>query len=166
MKKLSKFERIALINQYEMLNALSPDCKYEQHIEALKSGFTHFYTDIFEVLHEEVSDEVQNFTTDVLNLYRAMHCFAQNSNDEELLASVVFEGFDRTTEFEYWNLADFFLCQLKHFKEIRDNKGDDDFSTHGSSISGYERQLKIWKNLGKPNWQNITKDNILNILDV
>lgn len=164
MKKLSKLERITLINQYEILNHINPSSTYEQHIEALKSGFTHFYADIVDSLSNEVSDEVQKFTIDVLNMYRAMHNFSLNAKDEKLLASVVFEGFDSTTEFEYWDLSNFLLCKLNRFKEIKDNKGDDDFNTHGSSIYAYERQLNIWKNLGQPHWEKITKTNILDIL--
>lgn len=164
MKSLSKYQRISLINQFKILDKISPDHIYKQHIEVLTNGHTNFYEDIFEMLLDEVPDNVSLFVHEVLNMYRSMHTFAIRNDKYELLEQVVFEGFDRTTEFPYWNYTEFFINSLGRFKEIKDNKKDNDFNSNGSTIHLYERQIEIWKQYDCPIFESINEEIINKIL--
>ncbi|WP_336937063.1 YfbU family protein [Acinetobacter modestus] len=163
--KLSKIERIILINQFKILNKLEPESFYEQHIEALEGGFTNFYDEIYQDLNDEVPNDTLDFTNNVLEMYRAMTVFANKSDDQELKSLVVFNGFDQTGEFDYWNYTDFLICKLGRYPELRANKGNDDFSSHSSIISKYKRQFKVWEKHGKPIFENITKEIALEIIE-
>lgn len=164
MKSLSNYQRISLINQFKILDHISSDSIYKQHIEVLRNGFTNFYDEIFETLSKEVPEEVSTFVHEVLNMYRSMHTFARRNNYPDLLEQMVFEGFDGATEFEYWDYTEFLLNFLNRYKELKDNKGDNDFNSHTSNIYQYKRQLKIWEKYNNPNFESINKDIISEIL--
>ena len=153
-----------MINQFKILDKISPDHLYKQHIEVLTNGYTNFYEEIFETLLDEVPEDVSSFVHDVLNMYRSMHTYAIRNDKHKLLEQMVFEGFDGTTEFQHWSYTEFFINNLGRFKEIKDNKGDSDFNSHGSNIYFYERQLVIWRQYNSPNFESINEDIITKIL--
>jgi len=110
MSKLTKVERLILLNQYEILSKLSPDSDYyEANIEILSSGYEYEYSSLFGAISEEpVSEEVCAETIEILNMFRffdnAMHRLKEEEKEElgDAIKKLKFQGFDANNDKHYY----------------------------------------------------------------
>lgn len=161
--KMSQLERLQLINQFRILNLLQPDSGYREKIHILEGGFVDHYDELTTCIHEEVSNEASQFVTYVLNMYRDLHFTATKIGEKDIIDLVKFDGFDATTEFDYWSYTDFLLFKLNRFTELTKDNQYEDIDSHFPTIDQYERQLEVYRNFKN---QNITlnKEQIVEVI--
>lgn len=162
---MTKLERLQLINQFKILNLLQPNAGYEEKILILEGGFINHYDELTTLIQDEISDDVSQFVISVLNMYRDLHFTSAKINDEDLIELVKFEGFDGTTEFDYWSYADFLLLKLNRFQELKRENQFADIDSHYPVIDQYERQLEIYRSFKATN-VTLSKEQILEIMKV
>ena len=162
---MTKLERLQLINQFKILNLLQPNAGYEEKTLILEGGFINHYDELTTLIQDEISDDVSQFVINVLNMYRDLHFTSAKINDEKLTELVKFEGFDGTTEFDYWSYADFLLLKINRFQELKKENKFADIDSHYPTIDKYERQLEIYRSFKATN-VTLSKEQILEIMEV
>ena len=119
--KLSKQDRVTLINQYRILAALNADEKshYMELIEVLESGYKIFYSMIDQWVADEMPEEECQFVLQILNLYRVIEDKKRVSQDSRLLSHnfSFFRGFDGNQETEHMAFARFLIETQGKFQE-------------------------------------------------
>lgn len=89
--KLSKFERVMLMNQYKILAKLETTDEYNTLIHALEVGYD--VDNIISYLVEDIiSDDIYHYTCDIMAMYEILY-----QNDKSI---VTFNGFDFNCELE------------------------------------------------------------------
>lgn len=146
MNKLSKIERLTLINQYTILAKLSAEDHekedYELKIEILENGFEKRYGDLIDFLSEPMPEEDSIYVNDVLDFYKDVH-FAFNKlsddeKDENLENKVKFKGFDLNDakQSKLYSYADFMINKYNgwhYLKELVD-AGEIEINSHGAEV--------------------------------
>lgn len=149
--KMTKLERLQLINQFKILSLLQPNGGHDEKIHILEGGFIDHYDEVTTCIQEEVSIEISRFVASILNMYRDLHFTAAKINDKEIIDLVKFDGFDGTTEFDYWSYTDFLLFKLNRFTELTKDNQYKDIDSHGPVINLYKRQLEVYRNFKNKN---------------
>ena len=167
--KLTKKDRIFLINQYEIRKRLDPgQAEYcENIIEILQHGYETFYSEMDEWVADGMSVEKQTFIIDILNIYRAIENYKDgNPNDTEIYEHHLstFGGFDGNNETEYLLFTQFIITRMGRFVEQqRYVDKTDNFNSHMPMIDNYRDMVRKWIELGKP--LRMSRENILAILN-
>ncbi|MGS0654917.1 YfbU family protein [Staphylococcus arlettae] len=158
MVKLTDFERLSLINQFEILNNQNDDNEYSLKIEVLKEGLEGFYDEeIFSYLANPREEDKRAFVSNVLSFYRdvinSFEKLADKDKTEELERKTIFYGFDlhEPDQIDYFSYAVFYLEKLKRYKEIKDQLDErkENIESHGfgpsmEDLSRYiERRKKV-----------------------
>ncbi|AVO02316.1 hypothetical protein A9958_07845 [Staphylococcus simulans] len=155
MDHLSDYERVSLINQFEILKELTDNQedkkRYEGNIEILHRGLTGFYDIVANDLQEERSIEKHDFVTDVLNLYRdvifSFDSLPEEEKTEKLKKDTSFKGFDlgNNEQVDYYSHADIYLNVLNRFEELKKHldENNEDLDSHGfgPSIDDLQRYV-------------------------
>ncbi len=153
--KLSKAERMILINQFLMLKKTEinkgielkfyDSSKYDNYIEILQKGYSGLYSDIFAYIGEEQDKYVGDFVLDVLDMYRRAYYTYEILTEEEqesIKDIITFRGFDLNDETEYYSICEF-IIKKRGYKDILVASS---LNTHYPTISRYELQLSKHKN--------------------
>ena len=85
--KLTKLERLNLINQYTILAKLSPDDAehYEELKTILEDGYEIFYSSLDMWISEDMPEEEGKFVLDILDLYRFIEDYKSRSPNSLVL---------------------------------------------------------------------------------
>lgn len=167
---LSKFERLLLINQYEILSRLDPENNdiYARNIEILEQGYKAHYSDFVEWMSDDIPEEVTNEALDILNMYRELK-FSYLDLDEKEKKKVdekelKFRGFDGNNEGVYMNYVRFFIHKLDRFDELRDEY--EDYNTHMPMLSKYRRMLNVLDSIkDRDDYRRLTVEEINKVLN-
>lgn len=165
-EKLTRLERLFLINQFKILEALYPSDidYYENNRKALEEGFELHYDDCFSVLSEDILTEDDcKEVLDILNMYRAItFSYKDYYNIED--SNLTFRGFDLNDKDEYKkaDYARYFINDLDRFDELKNGHKYIDCNSHYPMMNKYRRMLEVWKN--KDEKFELTKEDIENIL--
>jgi uncharacterized protein len=98
--KLTKVERLLLVNQFLILESLYPDDAkhYSMQRQALEEGYTRQYDQLFKGIHDdELSEEQCKQVVDILDMYRAITTTAKDLPTDSRLRddyNLKFRGFD------------------------------------------------------------------------
>ena len=99
---LTPFERLQLVNQFEILEKLNPDDAdhYAAKREIIEKGYTIRYEDVFSEVFDEMSIAECKYVYDVLDMYRVLIRSFGALTDKEGLSpdDVKFQGFDGNNE--------------------------------------------------------------------
>lgn len=147
--ELTKTERLILANQYLILEKLYPEEKvqYEQIRTAIEKGYQFNYEDAVEWFYDEFSKEDSIFVIDVLDMYSQILFANENAEGEEKLESgIKFPGFDGNKETSYLGYVRYYLKDLGHFDELKNNSEFGDFNSHRPMVDRYRRMLGVWNN--------------------
>ncbi|MCF6808076.1 YfbU family protein [Thiotrichales bacterium 19S9-12] len=145
--KLSKAERLILVNQYELLKHLDQknEKDYEEKIEIIKSGYEELYPAVASHLHEEFTTEDCQFVWDILNLYRAVHYYMKNNQGKETKITnhpwSKFNGFDLDNEAKYFGFTKFIIQNQGRYPEL----AKIDLNSHSPRIPKYRRMVDKFK---------------------
>lgn len=159
---LSKTERLQLVNQYRILQAVHADDdylskQYKRLEEIFERGYVDMYHEAFNDLWEELSPELTEEVLNILDMHRAMlWSLGQNPNPKDV-ERVKFHGFDGNNESQQLGFAKFFTRDGDKYKELQI------FNSHHPTLQRYRKMLAEWKRMGRK--PNLTKDQIDSILD-
>ena len=171
MKNLTTYERLQLCNQFAILSYLTKDKdlqnEYTEKINILKNGFKYKYSEIFEDMKEELSEEDSEFVYDVLDLYRSLNLSYQELKieDEELKEKIRFKWFDHKYEAEMIRFADFIMSKGIQFPEVLENSSTDK-SSHCRTKNRYSKMIEKWKSYGYGSYLNLSRGQIEEILSI
>jgi uncharacterized protein len=167
--KLSKVERLILINQYKILEMLNPEEEefYALNRKILENGYANHYDEIFEWLPDEIPEEVATEVWDILQMYRTLNFSYENLKDKGDIKEedLKFPGFDGNEEAQYMNYAKFILHDLNRYEELRDDSNHPNYNSHFPMLWKYRKMLSVWKSISHRYNNNLTLDEIKKILN-
>lgn len=161
-KFLSKTERLQLVNQYRILQAMHADDdylskQYKRLEEIFERGYIDMYHEAFNDLWDELPPEVTEEVLNILDMHRAMlWSLGQNPSPKDV-ERVKFEGFDGNNESQQLGFAKFFTRDGDKYKELQI------FNSHFPTLQRYRKMLAEWERMGRK--PQLTKDQIESILD-
>lgn len=166
--KITKNDRLVLINQYKILANLdkSEADHYVELIKILESGYAIFYSQLDEWISDEMPEEDGRFVLEILDLYRAIEDIKRASKDSRLLthAYSYFHGFDGNNETEYMGFCRFLIETQNKFQEQKQYLiKNDNLNSHMPMIEKYRRMLDVAKHL--PNKWSMSVDEAVRVLD-
>ncbi|EGQ7778932.1 TPA: YfbU family protein [Vibrio parahaemolyticus] len=165
--KLSKKERLSLVNQFLILEKLYPEEAdyYAKHRQAIAEGFELHYDWIYENLYEGLSEEDCRMVLDILDMYRTIHFSSLKCSDTRVHEHywLKFPGFDGNNESSFMAYCRYFIVDLDRFNELRYGQEIPDFNSHAPTINKYSSMLYIWREMGKPH--KLSAEQILKILE-
>lgn len=167
--KLDIKERLQLSYTLKILEKLYPEDSdyYARHRKAIEDGYELHYEWITEHLSEGLSSEECSFVLDILDLYSTMHHSFKQFKDTENISEtdVIFKGFDGNKETMYMAYTKYFIEDLDRFSDIKDaTKGY--YNSHSRKVPKYKAMVEKWMNLETDNKFILTKDQILEIINV
>ncbi|MFZ6770866.1 YfbU family protein [Undibacterium sp. Di26W] len=168
MAKLSKNERLILINQYKILASLNKDEEdhYLELIEVLERGYAIFYSLIDEWVSDDMPIEDCKFVLDILDLYRTIEDLKRSTKDEQLSQHTYsfFRGFDGNNETDHMSFCRFLIENQGKFQEQTPYLlKNDNLNSHVPMSDKYLRMLEAAKEI--PNIWNMTTEQALRILN-
>jgi uncharacterized protein YfbU (UPF0304 family) len=175
MKKedsLSIIERQILANQFKILSKLSEneDDEYQSKNYLMKhdilvNGYTGEYHQVLEVHSEEISIEVCEETSQILNMYRRINYSIEKLTDEEKqnleLDKISFEGFDGNND-DHFGYMNFMIENLDKWQEYKGKY----LNSHSiASIRKYRKMLETYKQFGL-GIEDLTTANLQDLINV
>ena len=146
---LSKNERLILINQYRILEALYPDEAdyYRERRVAFERGYSHDYGEAFDILYEEMSVEECDEVIDILNMYRVITFSLSGIDNANLRESdrLKFIGFDGNEESSQFGYAQWYINERGRFEELKYGKEQAYLNSHHPTLALYRAMLEEWK---------------------
>lgn len=170
--KLSKFERLLLINQYDILKVIDPDNskEYDLNREVLMQGYEQHYDELVTWLMEDFPEGKSEEVISILQMYRSLNFSYQNLDGEEKqkieVEKLKFKGFDGNNETSYMTYARFFMHDMDRYKELWDNEKYPDYNTHWPVLGMYRKMLSVWESFDKKYSNDLTVEEILKITNV
>ncbi len=157
MGTLEKYQRLNLINQYEILLRLAKSQddeyfvkKYERNIEILNNGYVSEYYMLIEGISDEFSKEEAALVWDILEIYENIqYSYKKLKNSKITQDQIRFDGFDGNNESGHLAFCDFILLTLDRFAVLKE-KGRDDFNSHSRRCERYEAMRQKWIEMNKP----------------
>jgi len=169
--KLSPFERVLLINQFEIRKATTKDKDtiewLERMIEVLESGYEFYYRELVERFSSFEEDE-SRFVMDVLDMYRRIEDYkGTNPKDDEIhkMPWSHFFGFDGNNESKYLGFVRFLFKQKSPelwVEQRKYAKKTDGYNSHMPTLDIYRRMLAKLESFGSP--ITLSREQVLAIL--
>lgn len=151
--KLDKKERLALVNQFLILEKLYPEeaDHYAKHRQALAEGYELHYSWIYENIWDGLTKEECKKVLDILDMYSALHYSSEKSQCAEFKEHywVKFKGFDGNNESSYMAYCRYFIVDLDRFRELRYGQEFPDLNSHMPSVYKYTAMLNTWLEMGR-----------------
>lgn len=163
--ELTTKERLSLINQFKILEALYPTEAeyYANNRRALEGGYTLHYEWLVENLSSELSADQCREVLDILDMYRAITHSISRLEDGDILRqhhNAKFSGFDGNNESQLMGYVRYFIVDLDRYPELRDSEYPN-FNSHTRMLDRYRTMLARWRpsqdrfNLGRDQLANI-----------
>lgn len=150
MGKLTKYQRLVLINQYDILASLAKD-KYEKELyetksEIVSNGYVRLYGDLTDFISEELPEEKSIYVKEVLDFYEDVHfsysSLKDDEKDDSIGRKVIFKGFDLNDpeQSKLYGYADFMLYKMERWQYIKKliDSGEVELNSHGSETNEVE----------------------------
>lgn len=167
--KMSKTERLLLLNQLSILEILNPEEQdtYAHQKKIVENGYEHDYESLFSALSDEVPEEVSNEVWDILQMHRSLNFSFRDLEDKGDLteSDIKFKGFDGNNEITQMVYAKFVLHDLERYSELKDTSKYPDYNTHSPRLGKYRRMLAVWEECTGRYDSNLTADQIKKILN-
>ncbi len=166
--KLTHNDRIILVNQYLILEALYPeDAKsFKENRLIVENGYELHYDDLNPLIIESnlTADECRE-VLDILDMYWALRdSFSRLSDKSDIPErDVQFRGFDGNSGSGRLEYARFLVIEQNRWNEVLDGRPEFDFNSHSTVIDMYRRMLNKWISMGKKH--DLLGDEIKGILD-
>lgn len=142
---LSQFERLSLLNQYQLLAAADPRGGWNKNVAILQGGYSARYPEIFEALDPEMPEEDCRFVQDVLDMFDALQRPYVDSKSD-VPDAFLFAGFDGNNE----------GAELRYTQFLRETEGrwsyvkvsGSDLNSHFPVKETYRRMMVEWQGQG------------------
>ena len=164
--ELTKKERLALIYQLKILEALYPDerSEYAQKRKALENGYELHYDWLLEDISVGLTADQCQEILDVLDMYRAITFGLQRLERDHPLQSerlAKFRGFDGNNEGHLMAYVRYFIMDLERYEELKPTKFPT-FNSHAPMLSTYQEMLKRWNSI--PNKYELSEQDIARVI--
>jgi uncharacterized protein YfbU (UPF0304 family) len=119
--KLSRVERIILVNQFTILNKLSPG-SYDAELQALYGNFELELDSMFQGISDKsVSMEICRDVRAILAMYSYLRASYDKLPDNSEIGKldVTFPGFDQDTEEDQWCLANYLFGLNQQYTNVK-----------------------------------------------
>lgn len=167
--KLSKVERLMLVNQYLILEKLYPDEQefYANNRKAVEEGFELHYSDLFTGFSDEtLTEEECREVLDILSMFRSITFSYEGLEDKEGIKEyyIKFDGFDLNDEYEGRRViyARYFINDLDRFEELKYGNKYADCNSHSLRMDRYRQMLSRWNMMD--NKYELSKNDIIKII--
>jgi uncharacterized protein len=145
---LTDLERLNLVNQYQMLQAVHKDddylVKYYRRLqEIFERGYVHLYDEAFDSLSEELSKEISDEVLSILDMHRAMLWSLGQKPDPADVERVKFLGFDANNESRHLAFARFYTQDGDKYEELKV------FNSHHPTLESYRKMLREWDRMDR-----------------
>lgn len=167
-EKLTKFERLSLVNQYRILAKLDPDeaASYERLVDIFEWGYASEYHCAFESFSEEMTQEEAQETMDTLEMYTCLQraqgelapAEVKGIEDDEFL----FPGWDGNNTGGSRKMGFASLLQKQGRWTTVATRGPGTFNSHVPDFGQYDRMLQVWRQAA--NRFELTGDEVRRIL--
>lgn len=166
--KLSRIERLILLNQYHILEALYPEQKeyFERAQEAIGEGYELEYESLAQHVYDDkdtLNEEQCREVTKILSMFDALRVSYNAQEDKTGIEeeSITFRGFDGNDRVESAYLGYVrYLTSGGKFKEL--SKGGD-FNSHMGMLSNYRDMLEKYQNIETERRFKMTREDIIQI---
>ncbi|MFQ2601218.1 YfbU family protein [Aeromonas caviae] len=152
--KLDKKERLALVNQFLILEKLYPEDAdyYARHRQAISEGYELHYEWIYENIWDGLTKEECRRVLDILEMYRAIYFSSRDCSNMTVKEHpwLEFRGFDGNEESSYLSYCRYFIVDLERYDELRYGTEIPDFNSHMPTLNKYNAMLSVWRELDKP----------------
>lgn len=142
--ELTPKERLFLVNQYRILEALYPDEAedFRNRAEAARRGYEAWYGDDW-IDPDPTSNAEVRETGDIMTMNTVMQATVNRLGDEcEIdLQDVRFPGFSGNDE-GHFGYATYLVDHLGRFSHLE--LGDDGLNSHFPMLDQYRPQLEVW----------------------
>lgn len=153
--KMSKFERMLLINQYRILEKLYPDEAEDMAVqrEALEKGYEVLYSRGSEYIYDGddamTADESRE-VWDTMDMFDAINRSLPKSFDTTGYPLVRFAGYDGNNEGKFMGFAQYTVERLKRFDYLPMQKPGY-WNSHMPIRPVYQRMLAEWRKVSLVN---------------
>ncbi|WP_262034252.1 YfbU family protein [Serratia liquefaciens] len=160
--KLTKKDRLLLINQYKILERISPEDSehYSELISILENGYSIFYSMVDDWISEDMTESECNLVLQILSIYRMIEDRKRVDKDEALLNHThsYFRGFDGNNETSLMSFARFLIFDQNKFSEQLDYLSKNDrLNSHTPMKNKYQRMIDKWNGMSDK-WDVSTND--------
>ncbi len=164
--ELTKKERLALIYQLKILEALYPDERSDYALKrtALENGYELHYDWLFEDISAGLTADQCKEILDVLDMYRAITFGLQRLEPDHPLQSqelAKFRGFDGNNEGHLMAYVRYFIMDLERYEELKPGKFPT-FNSHTPMLSTYREMLRRWNPI--PNKYELSEQDIASVI--
>lgn len=145
--EITDIERLILINQFNILEQMNPqDPYFKNGREILENGYRNLYSEITDILSDEMSEQDGDFVIDVLQMYRSLNDSYIKIKDKENVSEedLNFPGFDGNQEGKFYLFTKFYIQDFGRYAEFSDGKHGE-FNSHSRMIPKYRRMLAEWR---------------------
>lgn len=149
--KLSKLDRIVLINQLRILEVLYPDEAQELGLqrEALERGYEMLYAWNFENVYDgddKMTAEESREVWDTMDMFDAINRSLPKEFDTSGYPMTKFVGYDGNNESKFLSFAQFTVERLKRYEYLpMQNPGY--WNSHMPIRASYRRMLDEWRKI-------------------
>lgn len=155
MSKLTKIERLILLNQYDILAKLDPQGKdhYEKVREILESGYEFHYHQLFDHIGDEFPEDYQAEVFDTLDMFEVIGDSYKALQDKDGIdpMRVRFWGYDGNTEGAWLGYINFLVEKDDRYTHVIDSKRQ---NSHVPCRYRYGEMLRRFKAIGSPRLLN------------
>jgi uncharacterized protein YfbU (UPF0304 family) len=162
--KLTKVERLLLINQFQIRKKLEGTDQYDQMIIILENGYSKYYDNAVNAVYDEVPEGDCDFVHEAFDMFQSIERYKQTSGDDlKGISCPYFTGFDSHNG--EGQLLSFTLFEFKKKGQWDDLKryatATRNFSSGFPMRQTYERMLLAFNPLGKR--KELTKEDVMTV---
>ena len=165
---LTKLDRIVLVNQLRILEALYPD--EASHLSVQREVLECGYEMLYEWYTDHISEGSSAMTVnesrevwDTMDMFDAINQSLPDSLNKDEYILTQFNGYDGNNEGKFMNFARFTVERLKRFEYIPMREVDR-WNSHMPMRPAYLRMLSEWKKIPEPYRFNMSIDNLKTVL--
>ena len=152
--KLTKLDRIFLVNQLRILEILCPDevAQLSVQREALERGYEMLYNLDFEYIYDgdsKMTEEESREVWDTMDMFDAIGRSMPEEMDVSIFHMTKFAGYDGNNESKFMSFARFTVERLERFEYVPMERPGY-WNSHFPVRDTYLRMLEEWKKLPNP----------------
>jgi len=166
--KLSKLDRIFLINQLRIMEALYPDEAEELGVrrEVLELGYEMLYAWDYEYVYDgddKMTAEESQEVWDTLDMFDAIQRSMPEDLDTDRYLWTKFAGYDGNNESKFLSFAQFTVERLKRFEYVPMQKPGY-WNSHMPVRPIYRRMLAEWRKKDIPGRFSMSREELIRVL--
>lgn len=166
--KLTKLDRVFLVNQLRIMEALYPDDASQLSVqrEALERGYEMLYAWGFEYIYDgdaKMSIEECQEVWDTMDMFDGIERSMPEGLDTSNLTMTKFAGYDGNNEGKFMSFAQFTVERLNRFEYLELQKPGY-WNSHFPVRDIYQRMLEEWKKVPRLERFSMSQEQLTRVL--